>query len=1133
MDGKRLLIEEALQKDHVEKELRHREAWLSAILQSLGDGVIFVDGKGLVRSLNPVAEALTGWNGGEAAGKPLQEVFNALEEPFKRPARLPIEGVLEKGGKRVRIPGPLTLVAKRGQETLIEAELQPIRGEDGPASGAALVIRDCGDHIRALSALRRSEASLQAILSSTLQLFILMDRDSRILTISPVANRWSQVFIDRDVEEGVDRLRDVLPDKWRQEFDDHFPKALKGESVVGEVVTQDVNGRLRTFETNYTPVFGPGGEITGVCLTVANIGRRKKALMALERSEARFRSLVQQSSDVIILLTASGAMSYVSPAIEHILGYEPEELEGTSAFKLAHPHDREDLFKTFMYLVAHPESTVVREFRYLRKDGSYIHVEAVARNLFQDPMVGSIVVNARDITERRRAEAAVRLNLERRAAISSQLPILLYTLEPTGDQPSSWISENAYPITGYPSRLFFEDSLFWEKLLHPEDVSAYREAMSSVLGTGASKVQYRVRYADGTYHWILDSAVLISDEDGNMKEIAGAAIDITDRVLTEERLLESEEDFRTLFQSAGEGVILVSEDETVQYSNSASDEIFGVRPRQLVGRNLKEFLSNEDFAKVREQTAFRKTGRKSMYELRILRPDGPARDILLTGAPRFSKEGTFLGAFGIFADITERRKIEEQVLRGKLEWEAAFDAVPYLVVLTDQEGRIVRCNKATAERLGCDFKDLLGQRVHDIFYGRKSGEKGAFAGGGASQAESREVRFPHLQGWFTVAGYPMRVHEGMGMGHIYVITDVTRQRAMQAERRRLATAIDNAAEAVMILEAEGLVVYVNPAFERVTGFWADEVLARRPFFWLAGIALEEGIRGFQRAMVDRSVWHGRIAVATKGGSVRELEGGLSPIPDAPGSYMGSVVVLRDVTEELTLRRKVEKTRDMERLGRLVGGVAHEIRNPLNAIQAATEALSMDLGKEEEHRPLLDLIRTQVDRMSGLTRDLLDLGRPIQRSAMALLPLSKLCEGAVTTWQQSGRKKERHVAFEPETRKDAAVFGDAGKLQQVLINLLDNASQHSKPGTEIRLTTVEDERSLKIRVADQGEGIAPANLPRLFEPFFTTKRGGTGLGLSLVKHILEEHGGEVTGWNNDPPPGCTFEIRLPVPEKGEA
>jgi signal transduction histidine kinase len=224
---------------------------------------------------------------------------------------------------------------------------------------------------------------------------------------------------------------------------------------------------------------------------------------------------------------------------------------------------------------------------------------------------------------------------------------------------------------------------------------------------------------------------------------------------------------------------------------------------------------------------------------------------------------------------------------------------------------------------------------------------------------------------------------------------------------------------------------------------------------------------------------------------------------------------------------------MKVYGQLTAGVAHEVRNPLNAILAITEALFLDLGEKSEFQSYLTHIRTQVDRLSRLMEDLLELGKPLIQSRLKRESLIEICSSVIDLWNQTPSSLAHKVHYDVSCEQnDVSIIADNQKLQQVFLNLLDNASQHSPEGSEIRVKiTKQQGNTAQISVTDEGTGIQSENLSRVFEPFFTVRKKGTGLGLSIVKHIVEAHGGHVKIWNNDPQPGCTVEVSLPVIQEG--
>ncbi|MDG5816300.1 ATP-binding protein [Chitinispirillales bacterium ANBcel5] len=231
-------------------------------------------------------------------------------------------------------------------------------------------------------------------------------------------------------------------------------------------------------------------------------------------------------------------------------------------------------------------------------------------------------------------------------------------------------------------------------------------------------------------------------------------------------------------------------------------------------------------------------------------------------------------------------------------------------------------------------------------------------------------------------------------------------------------------------------------------------------------------------------------------------------------------------EQSNLEQQLFQNQEMKMLGLLTSGVAHEVRNPLNGILAITEALDMELGKNEEYRPYIEHIRAQVTRLSNLMHELLDLGRPVEKKDMCAFRVKDILKDAISTWQQSSKYKNYKVRLKIRRNvHDKMIICDQEKLQQVMLNLIENACAHSDHTKEVLVSTelAAGEDNIIIKVIDQGSGISPDHLKRLFDPFFTTRKGGTGLGLGIVKKIVESHRGTIQLYNNQQATGCTAEM----------
>jgi PAS domain S-box-containing protein len=317
---------------------------------------------------------------------------------------------------------------------------------------------------------------------------------------------------------------------------------------------------------------------------------------------------------------------------------------------------------------------------------------------------------------------------------------------------------------------------------------------------------------------------------------------------------------------------------------------------------------------------------------------------------------------------------------------------------------------------------------------------------------------------------------------------------------------------------------VEEPFEDSTGkqTWIETI--KTPVYDDAGNII--GTTGIARDITERK--KGEEELKTHKDQLEKL------VEERTAEFKTAINFLTDEIEsrkraEETLRENELKMRNlhaMKALGELAAGVAHEVRNPLHALMSVTEALKKELKDNPDFDIYLFHIRKQVERLSVLMKDLLDLGKPIEPSHMRTESLWNICMASIDLWKNSPSRKGHTISFvQPPGNKGFIVTGDSQRLQQVFLNLLENAAYHSPAGSDIQVVIFASaDDMVRVRVIDQGPGIPAEILPRIFEPFFTTRSGGTGLGLSIIKNILDGHGGSLVVWNN---PGCTAEVILPL------
>jgi PAS domain S-box-containing protein len=364
--------------------------------------------------------------------------------------------------------------------------------------------------------------------------------------------------------------------------------------------------------------------------------------------------------------------------------------------------------------------------------------------------------------------------------------------------------------------------------------------------------------------------------------------------------------------------------------------------------------------------------------------------------------------------------------------------------------------------------------------------------------------------------------------------EVERKRMEQLLRLREA-ALEAAANAIIITDADGLIEWANPAFSHLTGYSLEEILGRTPSFLKSGIQDEAFYRAMWEAIRAGSVWRGELVNRRKDGTLYSDEMTVTPVRFGTGAISHFIAVKQDITERKHLGEELLRAKHFETIGMIAGGVAHEVRNPLFAISTIIAALERKLADRPEFGEYVRHIQDQTRRLNALMNDLLLLGRPVEGSVFVPVGLGEVLRQSLDL---AGRSAfgECPCVLEPSL-EPLMVMGTAEKLVQAFLNLIQNALSFTPIGGRALVRAWREAEQAVVTVRDEGPGISAGLLPHLFQPFQTERKGGTGLGLAIVRHIVAAHGGTVEAVNNDPPPGATFTVRLPVlgggVETGEA
>lgn len=361
----------------------------------------------------------------------------------------------------------------------------------------------------------------------------------------------------------------------------------------------------------------------------------------------------------------------------------------------------------------------------------------------------------------------------------------------------------------------------------------------------------------------------------------------------------------------------------------------------------------------------------------------------------------------------------------------------------------------------------------------------------------------------------------------WIVRDISERKHHEAENARLIRAIEQAEESIVITDVNARIVYVNPAFERITGYSRQEAMGKNPQFLNGGRQSAEFYTAFWNRLNAGESWTGRFVHRAKSGRLFTEDASVSPVVNRAGEVINYVAVNRDVTRELELQEQLLQSRKMDAVGRLAGGVAHDFNNMIMVITSYAELLTSDLAEDDSRREYTAQILHAAERSSSLIRQLLTFSRK-QVSAPTILD----CNTILT---ETSNMIRRLIGEDIELRCDLAselwpVKADPGQIVQVILNLCVNARDAIVNGGVLTLASRNfglNEGYVEISVTDTGTGIPPEVREKLFEPFFTTKGigKGTGLGLSTVYGIVEQSGGHIRV-ESTPGEGATFRIYLP-------
>ncbi len=879
---------------------------------------------------------------------------------------------------------------------------------------------------------------------------------------------------------------------------------------------------------------------------------------AVRESEQKYRMLTESMKDVVWILDAETLrFLYVSPSVERLRGFTPAEvMAGTVEATLAPGQ----IGKLQEMLRVHAEefrrgkiqsdSFFVIELLQPRKDGTIVTTEAVVR-FWLNRQTGRLELHGvtRDITDRKLAEKALADAVERYDLLAKQNRIVTWAIDLQGLYTS--LGPETPAVADYSAETLVGKTHFYE--LHPEE--GREDFKAKVLGFVKRGEPFRnlvhpVVTGSGGIVWVSSNGIPMRDSQGNIAGSWGTSTDITD-------LRRAEQDYRTLFQNMIEGfalheIVCDVRGRPVDYRflavNPAFERLTGLKAADIIGKTAREVLPNLEESWIETFGNVVQTGLPAFFDNHST-PLGRQFEVTAfrSGAGQFAS---------IFNDITERNLIETELRESRRRYAALLASLPGMAYRcrNDQDWTMEFASQGSLELTGYAPADLVQNKVISFNklirapyreqvwndWQQAIREHRRYEGEYEISTRDGETKWAWEQGE-AIYDEQDRVVALEGF-----ISDITARKRAETEREQLIRAIEQSGETILITDPDGTILYVNPAFTRITGYTREEAIGQTPRLLSSGKHDKEFYREMWKTLEAGQTWEGQLINKRKDGTLYTEQASISPVRDIAGRIVNFVAVKRDISQQLrdqeekeALESQLVHAQKLESVGRLAGGVAHDFNNMLQAILGYTEiAIEQVPVGQPLHADLLE-IQKAAQRSTSLTRQLQTFARK-QVSSPRVLNINEAVEGMSAMLR---RLIGEGVQLVWKPGKDlGTVKIDPSQLDQIVANLCINARDAIGKEGHITLETGNAEipdaggrphgdiapgSYTLLTVRDDGCGMRPDVLEHIFEPFFTTKPigKGTGLGLSTVYGIVKQNHGAILV-DSAEGKGSTFRIYLP-------
>jgi PAS domain S-box-containing protein len=1150
------------------KRVEEKNLQLAAIVKSSDDAIIGKTLDGIITSWNKGAERIYGYNEDEVVGKPITLLIPAGHEDE-------IPSLIERIRRGEQVEHYETL-RKRKDGSIINVSLtvSPVKNIKAETVGASVVARDITGRMQAEKMLRQSEQKYRELVEHANSIIVRWQRDGEITFL----NEFGQKFFGYSAEEILGRHvvgtivpeaestgRDLRPLMGRIRAD---PKGF--EQNVNQNMRR--NGERVWIAWTNKAVLDEQGQVKEILSIGTDITERKRAELALSDNEKFLNSVIDNIPHMIFVKDAKELRFLkFNKAGQELLGHSLKDLIGKNDYDLF-PKELADRFTENDRRVLRGKEVVdiPEEPLQTRDQGRRIlHTKKIP--VFDN--TGQLVYLlgiSEDITGRKQVEADLDRERDLWRTLLDNSPDHIYFK----DAQSRFIKSSKAQ-----ARQFGVKSP--DEMVGKTDFDFFTEAHArpafedeqEIIRTGRPIIAKEERevWNDGHVTWASSTKMPMRDDQGKIVGIMGISRDITERKQMEGTLQESQALYHSLVEQLPAGVFRKDVEGRYVFVNSWFCRLKGVKAELFLGKKPQEVAAAElaagatDRSNINQLAAqgtdhhqqIMQTGRQIEVEEHGVDADGKEQHLYIVKSPIFGSDGKIAGTQGILFDITGRKQTEVALLESTALYHSLVEQMPSGIFRKDRAGRYVFVNSWFCQLRGLRADQMVGRTPDELAVAEATTSVQTHPeilqmlhDGSKHHEEILRTGKPiHVEEVYPTAGGDKRyLHvvksavfgpDGQIAGTQGIQFDVTERKLAEEKIREQAALLNEAQDAIWVIDPHDRISYWNKGAERLYGWTAAEAIGKDPVELLHKGIVTPQFQEATKVVNERGEWRGELQEFTKKGKTVTSQARANIIRDDQGRRKSLLIINTDITEKKILEAQFLRSQRMESLGTLAGGIAHDLNNVLTPLLVAVQVLKEKVTDADGKR-LLESLETNVQRGAGLVKQVLAFGRGVEGERIVVQPkhIAREIKHIVNeTFPKS-------VAFELHSAPGLwTITGDPTQLHQILLNLCVNARDAMPKGGRLRLhleNVMLDEAyasmNLEARpgphvcltVDDTGTGIPKEIQEKIFDPFFTTKEPGkgTGLGLSTTLAIIKSHGGFIHCYS-EPGKGSTFKVYLPA------